>query len=101
MNALKACLNIWISLKTRLFGVVMRLGLRRAPMPLKKSKERLDMQSGIDMYQIDNGKVVRRVSIIVPTMNGKVMVLKQIKSVLPAWPTGNHVGAERKKSNGI
>ncbi len=97
MNVLKACLNIWISLKTKLFGVVTALGLKRAPMPLKKSKERLDMQSGIDMYQIDNGKVIREVSILVPTINGKVMVLKQIKSVLPAWPTGNHAGTEEKK----
>lgn len=46
------------------------------------------MTAGIDLHQ-EGDKVVRTIVLAQRTMDGNVMILREIKSVLPVWPTGH------------
>jgi hypothetical protein len=46
------------------------------------------MTTGIDLEKQKDGTVVRTLCIGVKTMNGGVLILKTVTSVLPYWPTG-------------
>ena len=46
------------------------------------------MTAGIDIRR-EGDKVIRTLVIGMKTMNGGVMILKEVVSVLPFWPSGH------------
>lgn len=46
------------------------------------------MTAGIDLQQ-EGDKVIRTLVLAQRTMDGTVIILREVRSVLPVWPTGH------------